>query len=284
MKEFVFTKLSGAGNDFILFDRRLNESLNLTAGSIRQICDRRFGIGADGVLIISDDPDYDFIMEYFNADGNIGSLCGNGARCIIKYAAGSGRISGKIAKFSCCDVEYTGELLDTELVKFNLNSPKDFKYNFKILAHSQLINAHYVDTGSPHVVINIKDVLSDVKNPGSKFTDIYSFPVFEIGKEIRYSKDFAPLGTNVNFIDIKEGKVFIRTYERGVEDETLACGTGSTAAALIAYVTHSLKPPVELITKSGEILIVDFTVENQKVKCLSLTGPAKEIFNGKILI
>ena len=143
-----------------------------------------------------------------------------------------------------------------------------------------MITSNFADTGSPHVVINIKDILKDHLNPKSSFENILDVPVFKIGKEIRYSSDFNPAGTNVNFIDVKNEVIHIRTYERGVEDETLACGTGSVAAALICYVTDNLKPPINLKTYGGDNLIVNFEVKNQKVKNLSLTGPAKIIFEG----
>lgn len=284
MREYLFTKLSGAGNDFILFDRKLNDVVDLSPGKIKQVCDRRYGIGADGVLVISDEEEHDFVMEYFNADGSAGSLCGNGARCIIKYAADSGRVKSNKTKFVCGANEYSGELLDREIIKFNLNSPGSFKFNFEIKAGNQIINAHFVDTGSPHAVIKIEDVLKEPENLKSKYSDISEFPVFNLGREIRYSKDFAPSGTNVNFIKIENQKIQIRTYERGVEDETLACGTGAAAAALISHFTDSLNPPIEIVTKGGEVLTVDFKSVDDNVRDVSLTGPAKTIFSGKILI
>ncbi len=284
MREYLFTKLTGAGNDFILFDKKLNDEVDLTPGNIRKVCDRRYGIGADGVLLISDGETHDFIMEYFNADGSAGSLCGNGARCIIKYAADSGRVKNNKTKFICGTSEYSGEILDTEIIKFYLNPPGSFKFNFEINAGNQIINTNFVDTGSPHAVIKIEDVLKESETPNSKYSNITEFPVFDIGREIRYANDFAPAGTNVNFIKIENQKIQIRTYERGVENETLACGTGSVAAALISHFTDSLNPPIELITKGGEVLTVDFKLVNETVSNVSLTGPAKSVFSGKIFI
>lgn len=282
MKKISFFKMSGAGNDFILIDKNINPQIVLSQNLIRKLCDRHYGIGADGVITISDSKNYDFDMEYFNADGTTGSLCGNGARCAIKFADQSGRISQKSTKFLSNNVAYSGEVLDENEIKFFFNPPKDLKYNFKIKLKDQLVNACYADTGSPHVIIKIEDVLKNGNNPQSFFNDLNDFPVFELGREIRYHSDFMPGGTNVNFIKLNDGKIYIRTYERGVENETLACGTGSTAAALIGYSIFHLAPPITLITYGGDKLEVNFKAENQKVDELSLTGPAKIIYNGEI--
>ena len=282
MQKIFFKKMSGAGNDFIFFDMNQNTGLLLTSEKIRNLCNRRNGIGADGVITIEDLADYNYKMVYFNADGSTGSLCANGARCSIWFAEKTLRLKNGIAKFVSNDAEFSGEVLDDELIKFNLNSPKRIKYNFKVKAFGQMITSNFADTGSPHVVIKISDVLKDAANPNSSFKNIMDFPVFNLGREIRYSEDFKPGGTNVNFIDVIDNVIHIRTYERGVEDETLACGTGSVASALICYVSDNLKPPIKLKTFGGDYLTVNFEVENQKVKNLSLTGPAKIIFEGSI--
>ena len=282
MQKIFFKKMSGAGNDFIFFDMNQNPRLLLTPEKIRNLCDRRNGIGADGVITIEDLADYNYKMVYFNADGSTGSLCANGARCSIWFAEKTLRLKNGIAKFVSNDAEFSGEVLDDELIKFNLNSPKKIKYNFKVKAFGQMITSNFADTGSPHVVIKISDVLKDAANPNSSFKNVMDFPVFNLGREIRYSEDFKPGGTNVNFIDVIDNVIHIRTYERGVEDETLACGTGSVASAIICYVSDNLKPPITLKTFGGDYLTVNFEVENQKVKNLSLTGPAKIIFEGSI--
>ncbi|HCY76228.1 MAG TPA: diaminopimelate epimerase [Ignavibacteriales bacterium] len=282
MQKIFFKKMSGAGNDFILFDKSQNPELKLTPEKIKNICNRKNGIGADGVITIEDIENYNYKMMYYNADGSTGSLCGNGARCSIWFAEKTSRLKNGLAKFISNDTEYFGEVLDDELIKFNLNPPKKIKYNFKVKASGQLITSNFADTGSPHVVIKISDVLKNVNNPKSAFTNILEFPVNALGKEIRYSADFRPDGTNVNFVDVIDNVIHIRTYERGVEDETLACGTGSVAAAIICYITDNLKPPVTLKTYGGDYLTVDFEIENQKVKNLSLTGPAKIIFEGSL--
>ena len=161
MKQISFVKLSGAGNDFVLIDTKINRDLNLSSEEIQKLCDRRKGIGADGLILISDIPGYSFDMKYFNSDGSTGSLCGNGARCALRYAFNSGRINGVTSNFKANDLDYSGQILEDGNIKFVLNEPKEFKYNFKIKAAGQLIPASYVDTGAPHVVIKINDVLED---------------------------------------------------------------------------------------------------------------------------
>ena len=277
MEKIFFTKISGAGNDFVLLDKKLNENLHITKEFIQKICDRRIGIGADGLITIEDSDKYNFIMNYYNADGSTGSLCANGARCAILYASSSGRLDGNSAHFLSNDIEYKGEIISNTEIKFYLNPPKKIKYNFKVKAGSKLINAHFADTGSPHVVI-------DINETEGFLTSLDHVPVEALGREIRYLPEFSPGGTNVNFIDVDKNVIHIRTYERGVEAETLACGTGSVAAALISYVTHKILPPVELITKGNEKLFVNFDVENSKVRNLSLTGPAKIVFSGEMII
>lgn len=282
MNEIYFSKLTGAGNDFIFFDRKEFPSLTMLPIAVRKLCDRRFGIGADGIIIIQDKDNYDFEMQYFNADGSTGSLCANGARCAIWFAEKTNRLTDKKAKFISNGNEYSGEVISDELIRFNLNPPTKSKFNFRIKAAEQLIKADFIDTGSPHVVIDIKDVLQDSKNPLSNFSKISDFPVYQLGREIRYHKDFSPSGTNVNFYTVEDDKIYIRTYERGVEDETLACGTGSVATAISAFLNKKISLPISIITWGGETLIVNFDVENQKVSKVSLTGPAKIVFEGKI--
>jgi len=269
--------MSGAGNDFVILDKKQNLNLLINEKIVKRLCDRRNGIGADGVITIGDSVDYNFIMEYYNADGSTGSLCANGARCAIRFAAGSGRIVGKKASFISNGEKYSGEVTSGSEIIFYLNSPENIKYDNKVKTGEKLINAHFADTGSPHIIIDLEE------NQGM-FNSLDEVPVEELGREIRYSKEFAPNGTNVNFINVKNEKLYIRTYERGVEAETLACGTGSVAAALICYAKHKLSAPIEIIPKSNEKLLVNFDVENSKIKNLSLTGPAKIIFTGEMKI
>lgn len=282
MKKILFTKMSGAGNDFVIIDKNRNKNISLKPNQISRLCDRRSGIGADGLIFISDSKENDFKMDYFNADGSTGSLCGNGARCAIKYASESNRLKNGKAAFNSKAEKYTGEVLEQELIRFDLKSPARVKLNFRIKASSQLIKSHFVNTGSPHVVIEIEDVLAHPKDLNSRYRNIENFPVLEIGKEIRYSKDFAPDGTNVNFIQIRDGEVHIRTYERGVENETHACGTGSVAAAIVVNAHKNIVTPIKLKTLSGDELVVDFQKVGNKYEKVTLTGPAKTIFTGEL--
>ena len=195
MKKYSFKKLSGAGNDFILFDKNLNPELDLNAEFIQKICHRKYGIGADGVLIIEDSADFDFSMEYYNADGYLGSLCGNGARCALKYCFVSEKVKSNSAIFICDNVKYKGVQLPDGKVEFFLSEPTNLRTNFSINVFGQLIKSSYIDTGSPHVVINIQDILSDSENLDSHYKSIEDVPVNELGKEIRYYSEFEN-GTN----------------------------------------------------------------------------------------
>lgn len=273
--------MNGAGNDFIVIDKNKNKGATLNRQQIASVCDRHKGIGADGLIFILNSKENDFLMEYFNADGSTGSLCGNGARCAIMFAGDSNRLKNGRAQFQSSKETFTGEILNNDLVRFDLKSPSKIKLNFRIKASNQLIKSHYVDTGSPHIVIEIEDVLALPKDINSRYRNIENFPVFDIGKEIRYHKDFAPNGTNVNFIQVKNNELSIRTYERGVENETLACGTGAVAAAIIVNSHKDMKPSIKLKTWGGDKLIVDFQKVGDRFEKVSLTGPAKKVFTGE---
>ena len=284
MKKIYFTKMSGAGNDFIVIDRNHNEEIELNPAIIQNLCNRRNGIGADGLITVYDSDKYDFVMEYFNSDGSTGSLCGNGARCAIKFAHDTDRLNLGKAKFISNGEYYLGEVLSEEEIKFCLNTPKNLKLNFKMNASGQLINTSFINTGSPHAIIKIDDVLKEPNDISSQYSDINDFPVFNLGNEIRYHQDLSPEGANVNFIKIQDDKILIRTYERGVEDETLACGTGSVAAAIISFLNYNLKPPIKLITRGGDELKVNFKLNEKEIIGISLTGPAKSVFKGEFLL
>lgn len=272
--------MSGAGNDFVIFDRKINEDLDLSPIFIQSVCHRRNGVGADGVIVIDDKPGYNFSMEYFNSDGSTGTLCGNGARCSIMFAEKTFRLKEKKALFLSGGIEFSGEVLDSEIVKFNLNPPGDIKLNFEVKAGNCSINCSFANTGSPHAVIRLDDILKNSEAGKLPAFDLENLPVFELGKELRYSPYFTPDGTNVNFIKIENNNVFIRTYERGVEDETLACGTGSVASAIVSFLNFGIEPPVSLITRSGKELLVDFSTDGNEIKNVSLTGPAIVTFKG----
>ncbi|MBN2572790.1 MAG: diaminopimelate epimerase [Ignavibacteriales bacterium] len=280
MKKIFFSKLNGAGNDFILLDERLNGKMEINPEIISKLCQRRTSIGADGILLISDIDGYDFELKYFNADGYEGSLCGNGSRCAIHYANTTNRVKNNKTKFICKDTEYSGEIISTELIQFNLNEPKEIKLNFNLEIENKKIVGNFIDNGSPHLVINYEDL----KKMRSEIDNFDQFSVVELGKKFRYADYFKPSGTNVNFIKLEDNKVLIRTYERGVEDETYACGTGSVASAMISFLNSNSKPPIKVCTKNKNELIVDFKYINNEFADISLTGPAKIDFEGHIII
>ncbi len=270
MKNIFFTKMSGAGNDFILIDADDDPEFSLTKKAVPKLCDRHNGIGADGVILISSSEQYDFVMNYYNADGSTGSLCGNGARCAIKFALNTKRIKDKSARFLSNNSEYSGEILEDGMIRFNLNPPYDLRKNIQLKAAGKEMKAHFINTGSPQVVIRV--------------ADIDKIPVETIGKEIRYLAEFAPGGTNVNFVKIENEEIHIRTYERGVESETLACGTGSVAAAIICHQTDGIKMPVTILTRSKDKLFVNFNFRNDEFSNVSLTGPVSEVYKGQFQI
>lgn len=284
MEKIIFTKMSGAGNDFVFLDEKDNPGLKISDDLVKKLCDHKSGIGADGLIVIKDNQEFDFEMKYFNSDATTNTLCGNGARCAIKYANDTQRLSSSEVKFLSNNINYTGKVLEKELIRFDFLPPQKIKLNFKVKAANQLVTANYAHTGSPHVVIKIEDVLKDPKKLNSNYDDLIEFPVFELGKEIRNLPEFLPDGTNVNFIKIINDLVQIRTFERGVENETLACGTGSVASALIVNLEDTLKPPINLITKNEDKLIVDFKKDNDKFENISLTGPAKTMFIGEYFL
>jgi len=281
MEKISFTKMSGAGNDFIIIDKDSNPHFDLVDVTVKNLCNRRTGIGADGLITIENSADLDFMMSYYNADGSGSTLCGNGARCAIYMAGLSGRIKNGKTVFTSNNFKYSGEILNESKVRFDFNPPADFKNGMELKAGNNSIKACYIHTGSPHVVININDIIG---SEGKKYKTIAEVPVFNLGREIRYLKEFEPAGTNVNFIEIVDNKIYIRTYERGVEDETLACGTGSVASALIGNFISNVPSPVTLKTYGGDELIVEFFKENGEIKNLSLTGPVKVVFTGKFFL
>jgi len=284
MKKYSFVKMNGAGNDFIVFNKDEVAGLQFSSSLIKKLCDRRFGIGADGVITVAKSEAHDFEMEYFNADGTTGTLCGNGARCAIQFADTFGISRDKTVKFLSNGVQFSGKVLDHGLIRFNLNNPDSLKENFVVKVSGKEINTNFINTGSPHVVFFLDDPTLKEFYLGGQFASIEDFPVYSFGKEVRYLNDFAPAGTNVNFLEIRNSIIYIRTYERGVEDETLACGTGSAASAIVTYLQKQIPPPLTLVTRGGDKLIVDFSTEDTLIKNVSLTGPAKINFTGEFTL
>jgi diaminopimelate epimerase len=269
MRKINFTKMNGAGNDFILIDQNSNPEFEPIPILIENMCDRRKGIGADGLLFIKRNNDFDFELEYYNSDGYLGSLCGNGARCSIKFAFDNLIHEKTKTTFLCNKQIYYGEKLNEEIFKFQLNEVTDIRINEEIIVNGQKINSSFLNNGSPHSII----FWDEFKNATDENFD--NFDINKFGKEIRYSEFYKPDGTNVNFL-LREGNLIkIRTYERGVEEETLACGTGTVASAIIVNIKLQIDPPIHFFTRGKDELIVDFKKNNSNFTKITLTGPAK---------
>lgn len=259
MITITFNKYQGAGNDFIIIDNRKGFINPDNSELINRLCNRRFGIGADGLILISDHNKFDFEMKYFNSDGKPGSMCGNGGRCTAHFALKSG-ISGKKQKFLAFDGPHEAQV-ENDTVRLQMADVTTYKL---------VDNNYFINTGSPHYII---------------FSDnIDNINVFEEGKKIRWSAKFAPDGTNVDFVQVTDNGLNIRTFERGVEDETLACGTGVTASAIASVLKgHFVTPLINVRTRGGN-LKVEFKINNEKITNIWLTGPATFVFEGKINI
>jgi diaminopimelate epimerase len=260
-----FTKMSGAGNDFIVIDNR--EGLyNLNHEQVRAMCTRRTGIGADGLILVEASESTDFRMNYHNADGFPGSMCGNGGRCAVYFAWLLGiRPAGPRYAFEAGTDRYEAEVTGDESVRLHMLPPSDFRDSFQVGAWS----CHYVNTGSPHAIVYANN--------------LDKLDVFTEGNAIRHRKDLFPEGTNVNFLEVTAPNALsIRTFERGVEDETLACGTGTVAAALMSYRLGKVaSSPVRVKVRSGETLMVGF---NDAMDEIYLEGPAKVVYRGTITL
>jgi diaminopimelate epimerase len=264
-----FTKMNGAGNDFILFDNRTGD-INLDRNQIARLCDRHRGIGADGILLLEKPTNRaDFRMRYFNADGGEAEMCGNGARCFARFANKIGEQKTKLSFETPAGV--ISAELKGDLVTLRMTDPTDLRLNVDLPMAAKNKTVHLINSGVPHVVIPVAKVAdADVRRDGAA---------------IRHHKMFSPNGTNVNFIE-KRGpkKIAIRTYERGVEDETLACGTGIVASALIFAASENKNGPISVIARGGDELEVGFEKSGDRFRSVTLTGPAEFVFEGTIEI
>jgi len=264
-----FTKMNGAGNDFILFDNRTRD-IDLDRNQIAQLCDRHRGIGADGILLLEKPTNRaDFRMRYFNADGGEAEMCGNGARCFARFANKVGAEKPEISFETPAGV--ISAELKGDLVTLRMTEPTDLRLNVDLPMATENKTVHFINSGVPHVVIPI--------------TKIDDADVRHEGAAIRHHKMFSPNGANVNFIE-KRGanKIAIRTFERGVEDETLACGTGIVASALIFAASENTNGPINVIARGGDELEVGFEKSGERFHNVTLTGPAEFVFEGEIEI
>jgi diaminopimelate epimerase len=272
-KTIDFVKMSGAGNDFLVLESPKGAALKKLATAM---CDRTNGIGADGLLVLGPSRKAAYRMRIINADGSEAEMCGNGARCLAAYIA---RYKKKgHAPFT---METLAGIIDAEAdnerARVRLSPPAGYRPDIPLLINKRPVTVHFIDTGVPHIVIYV-DTLKNID-------------VNRIAPAFRYHKKFMPRGTNVNFVEqLKPGLVAIRTYERGVEAETKACGTGSVAAALVTYLKthpdpkHVAKARMDVLTQSGEVLKVIFDVTDGQVENVHLKGSAHFIAQGQFFI
>lgn len=256
-----FYKYQGTGNDFVIADNRKGELNGLTTAAIEHLCNRRFGIGADGLMLLNSHPDFDFEMKYYNADGQESTMCGNGGRCLVKFAAEMGIVRSNY-RFLAIDGVHEASINIDGTVALKMQDVNDVKYQ----------NGHFVlNTGSPHFVELTQNVWHE--------------DVVKKGREIRFSPEFKEKGINVNFVQQTEhpDKIIVRTYERGVENETLSCGTGVTAAALVCFHNDNGFNRVEVKTRGGD-LSVEFDRIGDNFRDIWLNGPAEKVFEGDIEI
>lgn len=266
-----FTKMSGAGNDFILIDHRqpflTKEEMPAFA---RAVCERKFSVGADGLILIEGSRGADFSWQFLNGDGSFAEMCGNGARCAARFANTHGIAPARMR------FETRAGIIEAEVVedsiRLKMTDPTAIQLDLGLDMDEGERVVHSVNTGVPHVVVFVEN--------------IDETPVQEWGRFIRYHEKFQPAGTNVNFVQhIAEGTLKVRTYERGVEGETMACGTGAVAAAIVSALRGSVKAPVKVITSGNEQLIIHLTASGsspQTVSAVFLEGPANFIYDGQL--
>ncbi len=254
-----FSKYHGTGNDFIIINNIKGEFSNLNREQIKKMCSRRFGIGADGLMLLNHHSEYDFEMIYYNSDGSGGTMCGNGGRCIAAFADKLGTADNEV-NFIASDGEHKAFINKNGKVKLKMTDVSNIE---------KITDGYFCHTGSPHFVV-FKDNIDNID-------------VFKEGREIRYSEEFKEQGTNVNFVEIKEeNKLYIRTYERGVENETFSCGTGVIASSLVySTLKNQTQGFCDITTKGGKLKAY-FTKENNSFNDIWLEGPATLVFKGEI--
>ena len=266
-----FYKMSGSGNDFILVDNRANLIEAAVAPELaRNICRRKVSVGADGLILIENDDEVDFSWNFFNADGSKAEMCGNGGRCVARLA-NMLDICGSNLSFRTLAGIIRAEVSGRR-VKLQMTEPRDLRLDLELEVNGESFNTHFVNTGVPHTVFILDgpEILAQQEVVGQ-------------GRKVRYHSQFAPAGTNVNFVAVLgEQELAIRTYERGVEDETLACGTGATAVALVGAAKGIVRPPVDVQTKSGETLTIYFDPKKGLPQEVYMEGETKMIYQGRL--
>ncbi len=268
MKKINFYKMSGSGNDFIIIDNRNNiVDENGLSNFIVKVCRRKMAVGADGLILVENTDSADFKWRYFNSDGSVAEMCGNGARCVARFAY-LNDIAGSSMSFETLAGLVKAEVIG-ERVKVKMTDPLELKTDDAIELKNGRVSISSINTGVPHVVI-VKDGIDDVD-------------IVKIGREIRYHDQFSPAGTNVNFVcHIKDNTIAIRTYERGVEDETLACGTGAAASAIVMAHKMKINSPLSVLTRSGGYLNIFFKEKKGQYYDIYLEGDARIIYKAKL--
>ena len=265
------TKLSGAGNDFIFIDnRQMRVPQEQQSEFASRVCRRMFSVGADGVMFIENSDSVDFLWKFYNSDGSLAEMCGNGARCAARFALMKG-IAGKKMSFETLAGVINAEVCEDNTVRIGMTPPEDFQTDISLVLSGKEYKADFLNTGVPHAVVYINE-------------NIENIPVREFGELVRYHQQFSPKGTNANFISrLTDDMLAVRTYERGVEDETRACGTGAVAAALCASIKLGMKSPIRVKTSGGEILTILFDKTKNPVEAKPfLQGPARVIYEGEL--
>jgi diaminopimelate epimerase len=265
-KMIEFYKMSGSGNDFIIID---NRDLSLDVGNLSEfackVCQRKFSVGADGLVIIESSDNANFKWRFYNSDGSVAEMCGNAARCVARFAHMKGIATEKMSWETVAGI--ISAEVKGDVVKVKLTDPSAVEAGIKIEEDCQKFILDSIDTGVPHAVVFVDD--------------LDNCDVYNIGRKIRYHKNFAPRGTNADFASvINRHKIKVRTYERGVEDETLACGTGMVAAALTAAQRCLVESPVDVLVKSGETLRIYFENQNGLWREIYLEGKVKIVYQG----
>lgn len=261
--------MTGAGNDFVLVDNR-DGRLRFRPEQIARLCNRHYGIGADGMLVAETDGEQDRIrMRYYNADGGEASLCGNGARCFARFLQPllkeeDGGTVSFLTGAGLIQATFEGEG-----VSITMPDPSAARLRQLVSTRHGPLEVHWIHTGVPHLVVFVRSV--------------DGIDVEELGRELRWLADFAPDGVNADFVELLgPDRISVRTYERGVEAETLACGTGVTAAAVVAHLVKGVSPPVSVLVRSGDWLRVGFERTDDRIQGVRLEGPATVIFTGEV--
>ena len=261
-----FYKMSGSGNDFIIIDNRkgIMEGVDLPQW-VKKVCRRGLSVGADGLILIQNSPKADFQWRFFNADGGEAEMCGNGGRCVARYAYLTG-ISGRSPSFETLAGLIEAEVVG-ERVKLRMGDPSDMRLDYPLSIDGNKHIVSSINTGVPHVVQIVEG--------------LEEYDVLKLGPAIRYHPHYQPAGTNANFIEVRdEHTIQIRTYERGVEDETLACGTGAVASALIAAAKGLASSPVSVYPKGGEVLTIYYQEKPSGFSGVFLEGDARVVYEG----